>query len=59
MKPLADLDETFYIDSFWNAICDVCIFFLNPTQLPPPEFRPLPSNLSPLDLEHSTIVRFG
>ena len=25
--PLSDLDETFYIDSFWNGICVVCIFF--------------------------------
>ena len=25
--PLFDLDETNYIDSFCNGICDVCIFF--------------------------------
>ena len=25
--PLSDLDKTFYMGSFWDMICDVCIFF--------------------------------
>ena len=33
--PLSDLDETSYINSFWDGICDVCIsFFRNSPPLP-------------------------
>ena len=40
------LDETSHLDSFWNGICDVCIFFLIFPH-PPASSPPSPKNLPP------------
>ena len=68
--PLYDLDETCYINSFWDDTCDGCILFLEIPPAPPPEFFPLPSPQTfalvlkvwglPLGYHLGfTIVRFG
>ena len=52
--PLFNLDETSYIDSFWGAICDVCIFFINS---PPPSNSLLFPKPFPLFFEQIFIVQ--
>ena len=52
----SDLDETCYIDSFWDVICDVCIFSVEIS--PAPELSPSPLTFSS-GFEHFSIVRFG
>ena len=60
--PLSDLDETSYIDSFWDGICEVCILFRNsphPSSKFPSSPKTIPSvfNTFPLsDLDETSYL---
>ena len=54
---LSNLHETFYIDLFWVAICDVCISFSKFLPPLPPKMFPLFLNISLLsDLDETSYM---